>query len=189
MTLRANLRRQIKSAWASTVSKHYVPQRINSEASLQASFWSHLDRILTTENPTDRRLFVEPSVRVEVEVPGDKSRPERRYPDLVVCSKSQIIAFIELKYVPRGKPSLTRDLEKFVWISTHKKSITIRNERFLGELEDDHKYKMSKNVLFAWCGIYKSHLKLDLTQSVPVELHKNLFTMHELTLDPPKVYS
>ena len=181
MTVRINLRRQIETAWASTVSKHYIRQRVNSEASLQASFWSHLDQILTTENPLDRRLFVEPSVRIKVAVKAREPKTQRRYPDLVVCSKTQIIAFIELKYVPRGRPNLTRDLEKFVWITNHANDISIRNERFLGEIEDDHDYKMSKQVLFAWCGIYRSLEEQDLTQHLPVALHKNLFSKHELT--------
>lgn len=179
MTIRSRLRTQIDTAWNKTVSQHYAKQRINSEACLQASFWSHLNEILSAENPNDRRLFVEPSVRIQIQDSDGKMVHERRYSDLVVCSKTQIIAFIELKYIPRGQPSLIRDLEKFIWIAKHRELISIRNERYFGEAIDDNPYKMSKNILYVWCGIYMRLQQKDLRSQLPAGLQNNIYPKHQ----------
>ncbi len=178
MTIRSHLRDQIDAAWFNTVSKHYENQRINSEASLQASLWSSLNDILSVQNPNDRRLFVEPSIRIKGEVDGKTTR-ERRYPDLAVCSKTQIIAIIELKYAPRGEPSVVRDLEKFTWFSARSDLISISNNRYHGDI--DQVYKMSKNVLYVWCGIYKKLEANDFQSQLPNTLLHKLYTKHHCT--------
>jgi hypothetical protein len=183
MTIRAHLRDQLDRAWRRTVERHYKRQRINSEASLQCSFWSSLETILRRQNSEDRRLFVEPSIRIRKIDNDSQSQSERRYPDLVVCSKSQIIAVIELKYFPRGAPSLARDLEKFIWLAQHRDQVVIKNERFYGNAVDDCEYTMSKNVLYVWCGIYKRLTIEDLRSELPSEFKNCFYHRFHRTVD------
>jgi len=61
MKQRKYIQELIVDAWSDTVAHDYCRQRINSERSLQASFWSQINMRL----PKNRRLFIEPPMKVE----------------------------------------------------------------------------------------------------------------------------
>lgn len=142
MTIRTLLRSQITEAWHKSITIDYAAQRINSERSLQASLWSNLNALLPFKT---RRMFIEPSLNVL-----DKCR----YPDIVICNTREIIAIIELKYLPRGKPTWSKDITTFHWLDENKKNVSITNTRFRGIEADKRTYSLAKNVLYVWAGVH-----------------------------------
>lgn len=121
--------------------KDYSNQRINSEHSLQASFWSHLNRIL----PDTMRMFIEPRIAIGKKV---------LRPDVVICGPRKVICIIELKYQPRGKPAYFKDIDSLACISEHGRTIKISHERFRGASGAARTYGLSKYVLFVWAGVH-----------------------------------
>ncbi|MCA9270458.1 MAG: hypothetical protein KDA41_18380 [Planctomycetales bacterium] len=146
MAMRGALRSQLWDAWSQAITNDYVRRRINSERSLQASLWSQLNCIL----PDTRRMFVEPRVALRT---GGAVR--RFYPDIVICSALQVIAVVELKYQPRGKPSYRKDLNTLQFISANRAKLFVSNPRYLGERAAVKKYGFSKRTLFVWAGVHR----------------------------------
>ena len=108
MQKRYMLRRHIVSAWHKTVESAYSEHLINSERSLQHYFCTNL--LAEFKNDDVRRsIFVEPCF----------SSPEKRCsPDIIVCHTKEIIEAIELKFSPRGMPSVKKDLETLQWLAS-----------------------------------------------------------------------
>jgi hypothetical protein len=94
MKHRSFIRSRIISAWRQCIEDDYCNQRINSERSLQASFWSHINASL----PKTRRLFIEPSLTIR-----GRSGVKRIIPDIVICNTREVISVVELKYLPRAQ--------------------------------------------------------------------------------------
>jgi hypothetical protein len=146
MHQRALLKSQIIKAWHQCIINDYRTQRINSERSLQASFWSRLNSILSK----NRRMFIEPGFVINT---NKESR--RVYPDLLICHTKEVIAVIELKYQPRVKPNYKKDVATLSNIARYRKSISISNQRFRGKPIDERIYSLSKHILFVWAGIHR----------------------------------
>lgn len=142
MKQRRLLIRQIRSAWRSCISTDYNRRRINSERSLQASFWAALNRRL----PENRLIFIEPRISIE-------GRPVI-CPDILICNSKQIIAVIELKYQPRVPPSYVKDLTSLATIAKARSEVLVRNDRYLGEDSVAKEYRVAKHTLFVWAGIH-----------------------------------
>ena len=149
MKQRALIKKQIIQAWNESINEDYCNQRINSERSLQALFWSRLNCILS-EN---RRLFIEPTITITTD-----SGNKKVIPDIVVCNTKEVIAVIELKYSPRAKPKFQKDIESLCSIARNREQIIISNERFRGIEKDGKKYALSNNILFVWAGIHAKEM-------------------------------
>ena len=145
MKKRHPLKNLIINAWQDSIDNDYMKQRINSERSLQASFWSQLNDKL----PKTRRIFIEPPMRIKT-INGIK----KVIPDIVICSKKEVICIIELKYSPKGRPKFEKDVETLALISKKRKQLSISNSRFRGTEVDSHEYKLSHNILFVWACIH-----------------------------------
>ena len=151
--IRRNLiKSQIIKAWKKSINIDYCSQRINSERSLQAAFWSHLNPLLSK----NRRLFIEPRMTIQT-----KNGKRKIYPDIVVCNTKQVISVIELKYLPRTNPRYKKDLKKLALIAKKRNKISIANVRFLGTEKDSKEYTLSSNILFVWAGIHKKQKQTD----------------------------
>lgn len=146
MAQRNLIKSQIIEAWEKSINSDYSSQRINSERSLQAAFWSHLNPLLSK----NRRLFIEP--RMTIQTPNGR---KKIYPDIVVCNTKQVISVIELKYLPRTNPSYENDIKKLALIAKKSKQISIANVRFRGTEKDSRQYTLSSSILFVWAGIHK----------------------------------
>ena len=144
---RSLVRKRVIQAWEQCIEKDYGRQRINSERSLQASFWAQLNEILSE---TSRRLFIEP--RLELKVNGKRKVV---YPDIVICNTKQVIAVVELKYQPRTLPSIDKDLKTLQLVAKYRKQLTVSNWRHLGPISDGTTYTFSQNFLFVWAGVHK----------------------------------
>jgi len=145
MKQRSFIRSKIIDAWQRCIEDDYCNQRINSERSLQASFWSHLNASL----PKTRRLFIEPSLMVR-----SRSGVQRIIPDIVVCNTKEVISVVELKYLPRTQPRYKKDIESLSTIAKNRKRLSITNDRFKGSEQDATVYSLSENVLFVWAGVH-----------------------------------
>ena len=145
MKYRARLKSQIREAWQECICIGYCSQRINSERSLQASFWSHLNDKLSP----NRRTFIEPRIPIEL---GNSQKI--CIPDIVICNSRKIIGVIELKYLPRAKPRYEKDINNLADIAKHRAEITISNERFWGPAVDSRAYTFAENVLFVWASVH-----------------------------------
>ena len=142
---RALIKKQIVDSWSACVREDYLSQRINSERSLQASFWSQLNHRLGR----NRRLFIEPRISAY-----DAGSKRAVYPDIVVCNSRQVIAVVELKYLPRAKPSYEKDIRTLDFIARKRKGITLANSRYSGPEVDAKEYGLSKLILFVWAGVH-----------------------------------
>jgi len=149
MKQRALIKKQIIKAWEESIQLDYYNQRINSERSLQASFWSRLNFILSK----NRRLFIEPTITITID-----SGIKKLTPDIVVCNTKKVIAVIELKYSPRAQPKFQKDIESLCSIARNREQIIISNERFRGIEKDGNKYALSNNVLFVWAGVHAKEM-------------------------------
>jgi len=145
MKQRAGIKKLIINAWKKSIAKDYSNQRINSERSLQASFWSYLNKTL----PDTQRIFIEPPFSFKV-----KGEVKVLYPDIVICNTKEVICVIELKYLPRGRPQYKKDIQSLALISKYRRQILIKNERFRGVEKDSKPYTLSDNVLFVWASIH-----------------------------------
>jgi len=152
MALRRPLQESIRSAWEATIDAHYDDQQINSERSLQALFWQHLNSKLTD----NRRTFIEPRIR------SDEPEVTRRlYPDLVICNRSKVIGVIELKYNPKVGPKYKKDMRTLQWIAEKGSSLYVANSRYLGDNGSPKEYKFAKRVLFCWASVHKAGTDYD----------------------------
>lgn len=152
MRQRSILQSQIIKAWKQCITRDYRTQRINSERSLQASFWSRLNSILSK----NRRMFIEPGLMIST-----NGETTRCFPDLVICNTKEVIGVIELKYQPRGKPYYKKDIDSLSRIARHRKRITISNQRFRGRPNDETIYSLSKHILFVWAGVHANTNEFD----------------------------
>jgi hypothetical protein len=100
-------------------------------------------------------MFIEPCMSV----PG--AGRQARFPDIVICNTREVIGIIELKYQPRGKPSWSKDLATFHWVTENKDRISISNVRFRGVGADPRSYPLSKTILYVWAGVHAA-CELDL---------------------------
>lgn len=163
MKQRSLIKSQIIKAWSECIDDDYCSQRINSERSLQASFWAHLNKTL----PKNRRLFIEPSVSMRID-----GSLIKLIPDIVVCNTREVISVIELKYLPRAQPKHSKDIKSLSLIAENRHQITIANDRFRGSEQDSNEYSLSKSILFVWAGV---HAKLkDENKTLFSEGHKAL---------------
>ncbi len=140
------IKSQIIDSWVESMKADYSRQRINSERSLQASFWAQLNARLGA----NRRLFIEPCVSAK-----EGGTAKRVYPDIVICNSQKVIAVIELKYLPRGRPSYLKDLRSLDFLAQKRKGITIANSRYNGPAVDSKEYGLSGKILFVWAGVHR----------------------------------
>ncbi len=147
MKERSLLKSQIIDAWNQAIAEDYSAQRINSERSLQASFWSRLN-LLFSQN---RRMFIEPCIVITTSTGTTKV-----FPDLVICNTKEVIGVVELKYKPRAKPDYMKDIATLSSIARHREIISISNQRFRGQPIDEMIYSLSKHILFVWAGVHTS---------------------------------
>ncbi len=142
---RGLIRRQLVAAWQTTIDERYQRRLVNSERGLQVHFCSAL-LAQFKQHEVDRLVFVEP--RVSLGADGDV-----RYPDLVVCNRRSVIAVIELKFVPRGRPDSRKDLETLGHFASGSE-IEVASERYLGDSREDPKRTVAKDAVLVWGGIY-----------------------------------
>jgi len=122
----------------------YAAQRINSERSLQASFWSHLIPQLAKT----RRVFIEPTLTF--------SNGCRVVPDIVVTNSRKVIAVIELKYTPKGPAKWAKDLRTLANVAAARGELAVSHGRHLGEAGEREQYRLASHVLFVWAGVHKA---------------------------------
>ncbi len=189
MKQRRLLQKQIIEAWNQCIANDYNKCRINSERSLQASFWSYLVRVL----PQNRRLFIEPSIQIQ-----ENNLVYTLVPDLVICNTRAVIAVIELKYRPRTGPLYSKDINSLSAIAKYRAGIALINERYRGQSIDATVYHLSQHILFVWAGVHavSRAQKVDYYHNAPYcvnheDLNGCFLELHAETSPSadPKVYS
>lgn len=171
MSTRPLLRRQITEAWCQSIASDYADQRINSERSLQASVWAQLNALLPSST---RRIFIEPCMSV----PG--TRRQVRFPDIVVCNTREVIGIVELKFQPRSKPSWSKDLATFHWVTENRDRISVSNVRFRGVGTDSRSYPLSRTILYVWAGVHAA-CELDLRAHISPAVLQSFLALHAET--------
>jgi hypothetical protein len=118
-------------------------------------------------------MFIEPRVRVE-------GRENSIFPDILVCSQRAVVAAIELKYVPRGKPSIDSDLSKLRAFAESESKIEVVNERFLGRRLLPVTHTLAKSALVCWAGVYTvKAINFDFGEGA--KLRAKLLALHAIT--------
>lgn len=146
MQTRHVLRAQLARAWETTIREKYVGQLINSEHGLQTYFCAALLQEFQASK-TARRLFIEPRLRFSDGSAG-------RHPDVVICNTKSIVGLVEIKYVPRGKPTYEKDLETLRLAVANAETLTISNDRFRGVTSDNRPYPLARDAVLCWAGVY-----------------------------------
>lgn len=148
---RQMLKRVLATAWKRTIDTGYENMQINSERGLQVIFCTEITRVFEQQGTAPRRLFIEPSLRLPLQ------NGKQVIPDIIICNRNEIIAAVEIKYTPKGKPNYQGDIENLSYLADNcgDKEFSIVNERYLGP-QKDKSYSFSKDVVFAWAGIYKA---------------------------------
>ncbi len=143
--MRKPLQNIIFKSWKQCIEKDYTNQRINSERSLQASFWSYLNKNIQT----NRRLFIESPMTIKT-----RGGTKKVIPDIIICSATKVIAVIELKYLPRGQPKHQKDIQSLALIANNRHKITVSNKRYRGDAKERTEYSLSSNILFVWASVH-----------------------------------
>lgn len=172
MSKRALLREHLTTAWQQTVNKQYLDQTINSERGLQVHFCAALIKIFENE-ALKRRLFIEPNLRT--------ATSESRFPDVVICNSKHVIGIVELKYVPRGRPDIAKDIATLEFAVLHGEKLTIANERFLGVHKDARAYPLASDAVLCWAGIYKGE-RVNIISRLSENVRPHFLQMNALTL-------
>ncbi len=145
MSDRRGLRRILTAAWHDAIGSAYTQRWINSERGLQVYFCARLFHYLT-EAKLKRTVFVEPRVEFK--------DGTRRHPDLVICNRDQVVAVVELKYSPRGKPSPEKDFNTLVRVSRVLSQVSVTNERYRGPTKP-RQYGIAANAVLCWAAVSK----------------------------------
>ena len=132
--------KNIEEAWRSVIQEDYDTHRVLSERTLQAALWTKLKG-----HAKSQFIFIEPRVYF----PADQNG-KRRYvvPDIVVCREKSVIAFIELKFAPRGMPDVRNDIDKLLELYVTKSQIQLVLPRFLGIALKEHTYRITEQTQF-----------------------------------------
>ncbi len=149
MANRPKLRAHLSEAWGDTL-KAYEERLINSEHALQVHFCIALAKRF--EAGPDRRIFVEPKV---------KFSDAYCFPDLLIAGRDRIIAVVELKYTPRGKPSLEKDFGTLARFCDGDHEVMIINERYRGPAKAKS-YPIADDAFLCWGAIYSGLNPLQL---------------------------
>ena len=150
MPNRGLLRRQIRKTWADTIRSAYMDQVISSERALQVHFASRLMDIFCNDG-VNRRVFVEPLMQLET--------GNRVHPDLLICNSRSIIGVVELKYLPKVKPTFEKDFITFEKLAAHGTNIEILNRRYRGPDQGGGQYAMNTNPMYVWAGVYRGPIR------------------------------
>ena len=165
-----NLKNEIKLAWEACIKEDYEPLRINSERSLQASFWAQLNERLKPKD--DWLMFIEPGLKVEGH--------GKCFPDIVICDTQKAVAVIELKYQPRKQPDCEKDIGTLDWIYTHHKEIRFKNVRH-DQPDKIKTYTLADDLLFVWAGVHLPMLKEFKELLHEYEWKSNFMPLHKPT--------
>lgn len=180
MQKRNLLKSHLKTAWIKTIQLYYEGQLINSEHALQVYFCMELLRQFENSQLT-RRIFIEPNIVTNC--------GKNRFPDVVICNSQKVIGIVELKYTPRGKPGIAKDLETLGFGANE--SLEIVNKRYHGPKKDDLKnYTVATDAVLCWAGIYKGE-RIDLKSIATEQRFQDRFLqMHGVTNknDSPKIW-
>ena len=130
----------IEAAWTKSIEEDYDKHTILSERALQASLWAHLKN-----KAKGQFIFIEPKIQLP---PLGDEKPRTTIPDIVVCRGRSIIAVIELKFAPRGKPDFKADIVKLQSFYANKSTIELALPRFMGIKVKDHSYKITNRTQF-----------------------------------------
>lgn len=168
MSNRSLLRQHITSAWRETVESVYPKRLINSERGLQVHF---CHKLFAQFGDLKRQVFVEPCF---VSPSGAV-----RSPDIVVCHSKSIIGVIELKYMPRVSAEFSKDLQTLEWFHSGADSMTLSNDRYLGEEITSPTFELAPDALLCWAGIYRG-------PKIDIELHgealgRRFLSLHAVT--------
>lgn len=189
MVDRTPLRKQLWAAWKESIDTEYLSHVINSERGLQAVFYHRLMKHVSK----NRTVFVEP--RFAIDVAG---KTEVVVPDLLICNSSRIIGIVELKYQPLRRMSFDKDLRTLSLLSRSRRSVLMKNDRFLGPDDAFAKFELAEDALFVWAGVHygpQNESANDISRRDDAiasirELGDRFFQLHAVTInEEPKVFS
>lgn len=135
------MKEKFEEAWKTCVSE-YREGRVNSECTLQALLYSELRKAMP-----DLVVLCEPHLEL--------TKAGMAYPDIVVLSSNEIVAVVELKFVPHHYPLFRDDIAKLVHYADEAKEQNILLEPGTGKF-DDRKHRFSKDCLLVFAVIGRS---------------------------------
>ncbi len=142
--LRPRLRKILIGCWTELVENEYAQRRVNSERSLQAAYWA---KLIEAFSPKTHRIFIEPRLSPD-------GGTTRLFPDLVICNSQRVVAIVEMKYQPRVKPSIIKDLNTLTALA-HANDVALTADRFAGPQSKSRPYALNDKVLYVWAGIHR----------------------------------
>ena len=132
------MKNAILESWE-MVCGQYKRGRINSERTMQAFFF----RFLQDAVP-DRAVFCEPGVEVAT---------FRAIPDILVTEAGNVVAAVELKFVPHAYPVFEDDLNKLAHYANHCESFPLALDPLSGKFNSTrHRFTDDCLLVFAAIG-------------------------------------
>lgn len=168
MTERNGLRSDLRAAWRHACDS-YEKRQVNSEAGLLVHFCIGLAHRFKDKK---RQIFVQPHLKLAEGV--------GRYPDVLVCNRDRIVAVVELKFKPRGKPTIKeyeKDLGTLALFCQTNEDIAFESERYRGPLAGKA-FTLAGDAVLCWGGITSGGAPS--TAQVPTVLRDRLFTLPDL---------
>ena len=120
--------------WKVKIRDGYLAGLYCSEKNLQADMYHHLVMY------KKYKVWVEPSLKIYPEPGGDDKKSEQTIrPDLMISAGNEVIACIELKYVPHAYAMLQTDIDKLRMFTNQprNKTISLQVDPATGEWEDE----------------------------------------------------
>lgn len=107
---------------------------------MQAALWLELVNVLGS----NYTVLIEPVVKL---------RDDRLIrPDIVICKAGWVVSVVELKYLPRGKPSPASDLSKLKDMEDSE-NISIMHQRYRGPHTGIDRFTLHSKAVYAWASI------------------------------------
>lgn len=122
----------VRDAWLDCCGD-YEAERLNSEACLQAAFYSHFRKA----SKDMFKVYVGVKVAVPEEQPDvtkAESKKRFKFVDIVICSNSEVLVSVELKYTPRAKPGASGLMKDIKTLSQMRNQL-IDGKRFSVDIE------------------------------------------------------
>lgn len=163
---------KLKKIWEKDIKEEYYNERINSERCLQAVLYHYFRECLGEKCG----IFVEPKFDYKSEEIGGL---KNKTPDLVITFEENILAIIELKFVPQGYATYMEDFKKFLSEEKYMgEGVWMQIDKTTGKWKQDKVFKITKKTVYIFLAVANTESEAlyreDVLKMLTSELKYNL---------------
>lgn len=145
------IRKTILDTWQKEIYDCYESGNLCSEKQLQAELYHQL-RLFSKQETRQLKVWVEPTLKLPRENGTGTIKP-----DLLLSSGNEVIAIVELKYVPYKEARFQDDIRKMYNLSKYQGLIRLETDPNTGNYYDkaDKHLTVAKDILCVFAAICK----------------------------------